>query len=69
MKTELAKLIKEDGQPIRAIHNYLIDVMEDLKGLDIPPSVSKDEIEEDFKNCMICAVGLLTEEETEKTFF
>ena len=33
MKTELAKLIKEDGQPIRAIHGYLIDVMEDVKGL------------------------------------
>ena len=53
MKTELAKVIKEDGQPIRAIHNYLIDVMEDLKGL----TVGEHEIDEmeEFKNCMISA--------------
>ena len=59
MKTELAKVIKEDGQPIRAIHNYLIDVMEDVKEL----TVGEHEIdEEEFKNCLREALDLLTQE-------
>ncbi len=62
MKTELAKLIKEDGQPIRAIHNYLIDVMEDVKGLkfDTHQDVDYEMNEEQFNNCVISATRLLT---------
>ena len=62
MKTELAKLIKEDGQPIRAIHNYLIDVMEDVKGLkfDTHQDTDYEMNEEQFNNCMISATSLLT---------
>ena len=64
MKTELAKRIKEDGQPIRAIHNYLVETMEAVLELNsYPDIVGDDKVVEEFKNCMICAVGLLTEED------
>ena len=61
MKTELAKLIKEDGQPIRAIQWYLIDVMEDLKGsrFDTHQDVDYEMDEENFNDCMASAMRLL----------
>ena len=67
MKTELAKLIKEDGQPIRAIQWYLIDVMEDLKGsrFDTHQDTDYEMDEENFNDCMVSAMSLLTEKEEE----
>ena len=65
MKTELAKLIKEDGQPIRAIHNYLIETMEDVKGsrFDTHQDTDYEMNEEHFNNCIASALRLLTKEE------
>ena len=62
MKTELAKLIKEDGQPIRAIHNYLIETMEDVKGsrFDTHQDTDYEMNEEHFNNCIASALRLLT---------
>ena len=62
METELAKLIKEDGQPIRAIHNYLIETMEDVKGsrFDTHQDTDYEMNEEHFNNCIASALRLLT---------
>ena len=57
---KLARLIIEDGQPIRAIHNYLIEVVEDLQEFS---HFAEHEIdEEEFKNCLREALDLLTQE-------
>ena len=44
-KNELATLITDDGQPIRAIHNYLMDTFDGIKHEELFDRTIKDRIQ------------------------